>query len=141
MGYSQPTTALSQPVATALSQPTAMEYSLAATALPQPNTALSQLAAAASSPPTATTKTYDIVDDWVCHRVKLMFPLLYQADLSCYSVVTQMEIRRGNVPVGINATQLVIVYDKSFKFQRRKHPNDGDDAGGNMALSSYSTSL
>ena len=63
----------------------------------------------ALSQPTPTIKTYDIVDNWNCHRVKLMFPLLYKADLSYYSVTTQMKIRRGNVlPIGINATQLVI---------------------------------
>ena len=39
-----------------------------------------------------------------------MFPLLYQADLSYYSVTVQMKIGRGNVPVGINAAQLVIVH-------------------------------
>jgi hypothetical protein len=40
-----------------------------------------------------------------------MFPLLYQANLSYYSVTTEMKIRRGNVTVGINAVQLVIVDD------------------------------
>jgi len=99
--YSQPASAYSQP-ATELPQP-ATVYSQVATALPQPATALSQLATAALSQPAA--------DDWNCHRVKLMFPLLYQADLSYYSVTAILKIRMRDVSVGINAAQLVIVED------------------------------
>jgi hypothetical protein len=77
-----------------------MAYSQAATALPQPATAYSQPSTTYSQP---TTKTYNIVEGWDCHRVTLMFPLLYQADLSYYSVTPQMKIRIGIVSMGINA--------------------------------------
>jgi hypothetical protein len=111
--YSQPARAYSQP-ATELPQP-ATVYSQVATALPQPATALSQLAAAATalSQPAAMADSQPAtaLPDWNCHRVKLMFPLLYQADLSYYSVTAILKIRMRDVSVGINAAQLVIVED------------------------------
>ena len=99
--YSQPAMASSQP-ATASSQP--------ATASSQSTKVLSLEQRAAASlmvlegQDKTEPETNDAVEYWECHRVTLLFPSLYQANLSYYSasILLKLSIRSVN-PVGIDA--------------------------------------